>query len=306
MEQKKNSESILIKVKKRSKSQRDHAYSYVDLSNLPLIDVYDNIIKKCQEKTKKVEDYFYILYVIKKKKENSSDINEFPIYNEEDWKDFISLNIYNMYLESSPKQLKIEFFVVNLTKNSQNFLSNAYDKKFQSIVKDVPNETFISILKDFINTENLMEKCILFLEHKLIKIKNYNQEELQKKLQNNFIQLQNYYKLQYNKKKISEIINLKLEDLSNQIKIFKDLENSIIDLKKNIDLKIEPEFEGQIFKTMINNETKDINFDNIGLPSFVKMFSEKGDFHNTLIKETMDLQNENMRGTYMSTVIDQV
>ena len=68
MEQKKNSESILIKVKKRSKSQRDHPYSYVDLSNLPLIDVYDNIIKKCQEKTKKVEDYFYILYVVKKKK----------------------------------------------------------------------------------------------------------------------------------------------------------------------------------------------------------------------------------------------
>ena len=308
---KKNNESIIIRVKKRSNNM--HTYSFVDISNLPLIDVYKNIIKRCQEKSNKIgKEYIYILHVIKNKQGKSSKINDFPIYNEEDWKDFISLNIYNMYLVHN-NQLKIEYSIINLKKQQHDnyllthVLPQAYNEKFQSIIRDFPNENFILLLKDFIKSENLMDKCILFLENNLIKKKNYNKEELLKTKEDNMvlinqIQYDNYDKLKYEKDKIIEIINMKLDDLSNQIKHYKNFENSLIDINQNLDFNIDKTLEEQIFKTM-NIPKKEFNLEMIEFPSFVKMFSEKGDFHETLVRESSELQNNT--GIYMSNVINQ-
>ena len=307
---KKNSESIYIKIRKRS-TKEDHAYFFIPTYNIPLIDLYDNIIKKCKEKSQKIDGYHYTLYVIKNTHENLSNKNEFIIYNEEDWKDFISLNIYNSYLESK-KIIKIEYLIKNLKKENIDrpyyFLHNAYEKKFQCILNDIPNDTFILALKDFIINENLMDKCLSFLENNLIKTKKYDIKDLEIKIkEKNIPQIDIFLPdnlKKYNKNEMKNIFCKKINDLSNQIESFKDFEDSIIDLNKKIDLNINKDLEEKIFNTINNNINKDFNFDN-DFPSFVKIYSEKGDFHETLVRETMELQNNNNQSIYMSNTVNQ-
>ena len=129
------------------------------------------------------------------------------------------------------------------------------------------------------------------LEQKNIDLKKYNINNITQNIEFNL------EKIIKNTEKEITLIKEKFNELYDNLKKYHDLENSINDLNKYSELEVDKDIEESILKS------KTFNIEDNSFPSFIKILSEKGDFHETLLKETLQNNNDENNNLYMSSVV---
>ena len=174
------------------------------------------------------------------------------------------------------------------------------------MIRDLPTFIFVEKLKEFIFKDNeIISKLIKFLAEEFLQ-KRYNETEFEQKnidlkkyninniTQNIEFDLEKIIK---NTEKEITLIKEKFNELYDNLKKYHDLENSINDLNKYSELEVDKDIEESILKS------KTFSIEDNSFPSFIKILSEKGDFHETLLKETLQNNNDENNNLYMSSVI---
>lgn len=291
------------KNKNKSENAKENPFHLFNIKNLPLFDCYYSLLDFLMNDSKKMKNNYFFYFTLTK------NTNEYKIYNVKDWKDFINFNIIYNYLDNR-NNLKIEYEIFNLENKNKYDVKihepESQKKKLEMMIRDIPSFIFVEKLKEFIfKDDKIISKLIKFLAEEFLQ-KRYNETELEQKnidlkkyninniTQNIEFDLEKIIK---NTEKEISLIKEKFNELYDNLKKYHDLENSINDLNKYSELEVDKDIEESILKS------KTFNIEDNSFPSFIKILSEKGDFHETLLKETLQNNNDENNNLYMSSVI---